>query len=415
MSISSSKGVNLRPFQDSDTLRRRKKDIKRSWLGHVERGFIFSYRDFQVLDARQITFLSVDFKHTRGLIQTTLRFEKPQEYETFKSASIPSISAIMAPHITTFSVPADVGGSFVGKSRAPAAILSTGFNEKLEACGYSTSTLDALPEGSPQWRPTTMGPNGVRDEGLVVDVCRSVKKSLMSSLASDNASFHLILGGDCYIAPAVLSAYSHSYPDLRVGLLYVDGNSDLFVPREPDHSGTLPAMTMTHMTMRPGALESMRQFSKVDGSPVVSNDNVVLFGIVAGHPSNKQEHLGYLLDHQFRVITSETVAKDPAKKAEEALRWLEDRVDLILVHLDVDVIDCADFPLGTVPIWGAAPFNAIVKAIPIFLASEKVKGLTLAELVPDRDVGLQMTGRLLDELIAGFAQRIRQRPLISTK
>lgn len=82
-------------------------------------------------------------------------------------------------------------------------------------------------------------------------------------------------------------------------------------------------------------------------------------------PANKRDHLSYLFNENYRVITSSAVALDSAGRATEALRWLEERVDYILVHLDVDVIDPGLFPLGDVPNWSGVKFPEIMTAMSI--------------------------------------------------
>lgn len=108
-------------------------------------------------------------------------------------------------------------------------------------------------------------------------------------------------------------------------------------------------MTFTHLTLRSGALESLKVFSKPDGTGVVDSSNAVLFSLNSSSPDNKHDHLGYLFDPHYRVITSKAIAENATARANEALSWLEDRIDHILVHLDVDVIDPGLFPLGDVP------------------------------------------------------------------
>ena len=116
--------------------------------------------------------------------------------------------------------------------------------------------------------------------------------------------------------------------------------------------------------------------------------------------------MGYLFNENYRVFTSSAVALDATRRAKEALSWLEERVDYILVHLDVDVIDPGLFPLGNVPNWTGANFPEIMTALKIFLASKKALGLTIAEVNPYHDPGLKMTGRLVDEVVAGLKARL---------
>jgi arginase family enzyme len=166
-------------------------------------------------------------------------------------------------------------------------------------------------------------------------------------------------------------------------------------------------MTLTHLTLRNGALESMKAFSRPDKSAVVDGNNIVLFGLNSASPANKRDHLGYLFNENFRVITSHAVAEAPEARAAEALKWLEERVDYILVHFDVDVIDPGEYPLGNVPNWTGVGFDEIMTALKLFLKSPKAVGLIIAEVNPDHDPGLRMTGRLVHEIVQGFSGRMR--------
>ncbi len=255
-------------------------------------------------------------------------------------------------------------------------------------------------------------PNGARNEVSAVGVCKAVKKTVTSALTTNTISdstppFLLILGGECLMVPAIMSALAHHMPSKRVGLLYVDADCDLTYPNEPGSSGNIAGMTFTHLTLRPGALQSMHEFSKPGGGGVVDNSNAVLFGLNTSSPANKRDHLGYLFDQNYRVITSAAVAKDAVARATEALSWLEKRVDHILVHLDVDVIDPGLFPLGNVPNWTGVRFPEIMAAIRIFLVSQKVVGLSIAEVNPDHDPGLRMVRLLVDEVILGLIAHLQ--------
>ncbi len=79
-------------------------------------------------------------------------------------------------------------------------------------------------------------------------------------------------------------------------------------------------MTLTHLTLREGALKSMESFSRPDGTGVVDNSNIALFGLNVDSPANKREHLGYLFDNDLKVTTSQAVQKDPIKEAAAALK-----------------------------------------------------------------------------------------------
>ncbi|KAH7417819.1 hypothetical protein BKA64DRAFT_180104 [Cadophora sp. MPI-SDFR-AT-0126] len=313
--------------------------------------------------------------------------------------------------ISIITARADVGSVFSGKSGAPDALQSVGLVNKLTTLGYSVSIHDALPDGPAGWIESDIGPNGARNGAAAVAVCHAVKNTIVSALTAspsdEKIPLQIILGGECLICPAILSALTHHMPTKRIGLLYVDADCDLTYPNEPGSTGNIAGMTFTHLTLRPGALESMKAFSKPDGLGVVDSSNAVLFGLNSSSPANKRDHLGYLFNENYRVITSYAVAIDAAGRAKEALRWLEERVDYILVHLDVDVIDPGLFPLGNVPNWTGVKFPEIMTALRIFLASEKAVGLTIAEVNPDHDPGLKMTQRMVDEVVEGLKTRLK--------
>lgn len=149
----------------------------------------------------------------------------------------------------------------------------------------------------------------------------------------------------------------------------------------------------------------MRVFSRVDGAAVVDSSNIALFGLNIESPSNQRAHLGYLFDHTFRVTTSRAVQRAPAEEARKTLEWMEEQVDMILVHLDLDVIDPGQFPLGNVPNWTGLGFDETMVAVKTFLASEKTVGLSVAEVNPDHDPGLNMTKQLVDKLVEALQEK----------
>lgn len=309
--------------------------------------------------------------------------------------------------INIINVSSDIGSVYAGKSRAPAAMKDAGLQKKLGMAGYQVKEFNAFASDAVIWASSNREPNGARNEARTVEACKKVSNTIKSVLDSNDEETHpfqLILSGECLYCPAILSSYwKHLHgTGKRVGIIYVDADCDLYYPREPNSSGTIAGMTMTHMTLRDGALESMKSFSRPDGSGVVDNNNIVLFGLNANSEANKRDHLGYLFDNNFRVVTSASVQKSPLKSARAALEWLEERVDYIMVHLDVDVIDPGEFPLCHLPNWTGLGFEECMKAVKVFLKSPKCVALSVAEVNPDHDPGLEMTRRLVDELVDGL-------------
>lgn len=308
-------------------------------------------------------------------------------------------------------VPAECGSVIPGKSKAPQAFRACNIVEKLR-----DSSVRQVDEHHALDKPATYSvqafDNGsVRNEALNVHVCERVKQTV--SMSMDDAStsdprFQLVLGGECCILPAVLSAFwekTSGHPSKRVGLLYIDADTDLNSPTDPNSSGNLAGMNMTHLAQTPGGLESMKQFSRPDGSPVCNSENMVLFGTNLAFSGNKREHLAYLFDNNYKVVTSSAVARDPKKYAEEALEYLEARCNIIVAHLDVDSIDPRMFPLANLPNFTGVSFENMMEALRVFMGSSKIGGLVIAEVNPDHDPELKMTERLTDEVVSMLVNR----------
>lgn len=210
--------------------------------------------------------------------------------------------------------------------------------------------------------------------------------------------------------PGILTAFSGfiriGEPITRVGLLYIDADTDLTAPTDPDSIGTFAGMNMTHLTgSSPGALESMKIFKHVSGQPLCDSSNTVFFGTNMLSPGNKREHLAYLSDNNYKVVTSASISHDPEKRAKEAVKYLKDKVDLIMVHLDVDSIDPGTFPLANIPNFTGVTFEQIMRALKVIMKSTKIAALSIAEVNPDHDPGLYMTERLTDEIVGMLAAR----------
>ncbi|KAE9376604.1 Arginase/deacetylase, partial [Stipitochalara longipes BDJ] len=287
--------------------------------------------------------------------------------------------------ITIVSVASEAGTHWGGQSKAPSALLNHGLHSKLSS-DFAISLIDALPS------PVLYSPepliNGVRNENAVLEVMHSVKATI-SSL--DDSTIPLIIGGDCSITPAILSALCNKL-NKKIGILYFDGDVDLSLPatsHEPSDSDTsvLDSMVVSNLTQRHGSLASMHTFSRVDSngnaSPLVDNDNIVLFGFDPLQP--KPQHWLYLLENGFKAFGAPSLRKDPKAAAKEAMTWLEDRCDGVFVHFDVDVISSAEFPLGNFPHYDGLAFEEAIAALKVFVASEKLVGLVITEVNPGND------------------------------
>ena len=169
--------------------------------------------------------------------------------------------------IDIINVPSDIGSIYSGKSKAPAAFAAAGLQQKLRDSGFEVSEYDAFPSSSSSasslsttavggWRSSAKSPNGARNEAETVHACYLVKDRVTEALRTSKkyhgkSSFQFILSGECLYTPAILSAYWHqlnasSHPvseEKTIGIIYIDADTDLFTPVEPNATGTIAGMT----------------------------------------------------------------------------------------------------------------------------------------------------------------------------
>ena len=86
---------------------------------------------------------------------------------------------------------------------------------------------------------------------------------------------------------------------------------------------------------------------------------------------------------QLRQIPVAEVAADPRAAAERAVQWAQ-KFELLLVHLDVDVLDYADFPIAeNVRRGEGLSWRALEAALTSLLKAPNWRVLTIAEVNPD--------------------------------
>lgn len=320
-------------------------------------------------------------------------------------------------NILILEVPTEAGTHWPGQSLAPKALQDAGLTTKLRSLGYVVNSISALAKPQP-WQPELKLQNGVRGEETLLDCLNQIYTSLSELLtyawkSEATPLFPIILGGPCSIEQAVIAALAQNTRSLnengrKLGVLWIDSDADLTLPSETSALGQtaiLDSMSLTHLTQRPGGLDSMTKFADVDRGPLVGPDNIVLFGLDVTQP--KPEHFAYLLDNYYRVFTNQVVRNEPEASMESALDYLK-RIcgcDMILVHFDVDTVDSALWPLGNYPSYGGLDVDKVMASVKIALADEAVVALVVTEVNPNNDPTKQMLVELVDEIVAGFAAR----------
>lgn len=327
-------------------------------------------------------------------------------------------------HIAITECPTGVGATFHGLSRGPDALISAGIIDKLQAMGTYTISSSRPFEPIEGSFGAPKDNIEIKDEALAVDINRKIKRRILTNLAGQDGKvsasppLQLILGGVCTMCPAIVSALQETLePRRKIGIIWFDADADLSIPNEtPDSTNIIAFMAFSQMTMREGALQSMKEFSapKLDGAATivgVSNPgNTVLFGLNTTHQAViPRDHLTYLMDNHYRVFSAKAIqqsVKAARSCATQALEYLTaNGCDAFVVHVDVDAIDAKEFPLGNVPSFTGTSFEQFMAALDVFITDRRVLGLNLTEMNPDRDTGLVMTRQLVAGVVESFKRR----------
>jgi arginase len=258
------------------------------------------------------------------------------------------------PHrLALIGAPSSAGAYAPGQEQAPATFRHHGLVDALGRAGWEVR--DAGDVDGFRWRPDPERPTAANLD-TVVRVARAVSDAVAQALG--NSERVLVLGGDCTVELGTVAGAAAD--GSSTALVYVDLDTDLNPPDASD--GALDWTGVAHLLDLDGAEP---QLSGLGGRRPLLADADVLFLAPGQITAPEQRTIDTRCLH---VVDLATVCRDPQAAARHAVAWAA-RFDRLLVHLDVDVLAFATFPIAE---------NV-----------RRADGLTLAEL-----------GLVLDELLA---------------
>lgn len=204
-----------------------------------------------------------------------------------------------------------------------------------------------------------------------------------------------MLGGDCTITLGVLAGMVRRHP--RLGLIYFDGDADLKTPADTK-SGILDGMGMAHVLGH--GVDELRRLAP--RFPLMEPERVFFFGL-----NPRAGWMGEVERQRLEASAALRATVDDLRgrtraAAQAALQALEGRSSPLLLHFDVDVIDCEEVPAVDVPHRGGLGFEDVVEALRVFVASPSVAGLVItefsAELDPEGGLARRLVAALVDVL-----------------
>ena len=299
----------------------------------------------------------------------------------------------MIKNLALMGVPSSAGARRTGQELTPQWLRDAGLLDRFRSAGIEAIDLGDLPKVS--YRPDALNPKQ-QNLPAVVDMLKLVEQSVDNAAA--NHTWPLVIGGDCTITLGVIAGLVKRFPNL--GLIYFDGDVDMNTP-DTTISGIFDGMVLAHI-LGGGAEELSRLGPRY---PLLQEQDITLFGYSLEAGGIDPVEVERLRDSVMAKVPAVEVNGKPGHAAAQALRDLEGKVENILIHFDVDVVDFDDFPAADVPHKPGLSLDQARKALEIFLASPKVVGLVLTEFNASRDGDGRLARRLIDTLVSAITRR----------
>ncbi len=282
--------------------------------------------------------------------------------------------------------PSSAGAHHAGQERAPAALRRAGLVDRLRAGGASLVDGGDLPV-----TPFAADPAHPRGRNLAAVVAAAGALAERVTGAIRTGRRPLVLGGDCTLTLGMMAGFGRVHDD--VGLVYVDGDADVGTPQHTG-SGIFDSMGVAHL-LGAGAA----QLAGLNGpAPLVEPGRLCLVGCDPREVSDSDR--AFLRDRGVGYHEAATFAAAPTKVAAEAIAQVAAASGPVVVHLDVDVVDSGELPLGNFPHYGSGvPLDAVIEGLAVLTGHPSCAALVFTELNPTHDADGSQVERVVSGLV----------------
>jgi arginase len=244
--------------------------------------------------------------------------------------------------IGLLGLPTNSAGTIIGVARAPTTLREVGLVDALRQHADVYDYGDVmLPDPSPERDSVT---HLIDPHGLIALVTR-VRDAVASML--DDGHFPLVIGGDCpVLLGCLLAAKSHE----RLGLLFVDGHEDAYLPVQ---SPTGEAAD-TELAFALGIVDASWSPELTAVLPLVAPADVRILG-ARDAALLRAEGVASLGD-RIALVDGDRLSAEPAGPAAEAVSPLPDPW---WFHLDLDVLSTEALPAIDYPQPGGLGWNEL--------------------------------------------------------
>jgi arginase len=212
---------------------------------------------------------------------------------------------------------------------------------------------------------------------------------------SKEGMFPLGLLSNCNSLTGMLAGMQHSGPGRRplsVGLIWLDAHADYNTP-ETTLSGMLGGMPVAVAAGK--CLYRMRLKSGLE--PAIPEKNIIMMCVRDMDPLEEELVLN---SHITLITTDEMVKLSPRMK--EEYQKLCDRVDVVYIHIDLDVLDAPDIPGHAFQIPNGPNPAQLGKALKYMMRNPKVGALGIASFPTQEEVRAKSLGSTLEVIKGGL-------------
>jgi arginase len=221
----------------------------------------------------------------------------------------------------------------------------------------------------------------------------------MVSANLDDGLVNLGFYNNCESLMGMLGGLAHaSAPPARVGLVWIDAHGDYNTP-ETTLSGMLGGMPVA-IAVGDG-LTRMRKQAGMDEP--LSKANVIMVGVRDTDPLEQER----IERDAIPQISTEDV-RTLSSKLHEQMRELTDRVDIVYVHVDLDVLDPKEVSGHPLTVPNGPTGEELGRAIRLMFSYPKTEALGIASYPYRNDPG-QLTLKAIHRMVAGAIEGVRDR------
>lgn len=236
----------------------------------------------------------------------------------------------MSAVLSVIGAPSSAGAYAPGQERAPAAFRRYGLLPALAGRGYEVIDRGDVPGF--RWQPDAGRPKAMNLDA-VAQVAAAVRDQVASAMAEEQVA--IVLGGDCTVELGSVAGASQD--GSRVGLLYIDLDTDLNTPAESD--GALDWTGVAHLLDLPGVAPELASLGSV--RPLLGPQDLFFLAV----NNITEPEAATIARLNIATIRLAEARGSPERTAELVRGWAEG-FERVLVHVDVDVLDFTHFPIA---------------------------------------------------------------------